>query len=136
MGWGNPVCGTAIAALTPLPLCFVSCAPAATGTAALAWRFNSWLPASITSMDDAMVARALATSGPVWLGLQAPAGAGASPSSWTWVDTKPMSFMDWMPGHPLDHGASGNCATLTTSGWISEPCTMLHAFVVKTPPPP
>jgi hypothetical protein len=47
-----------------------------------------------------------------------------------------MTYMDWAPGQPVDSGAGDNCGALTQSGWISEPCTMSHPFMIVAAPPP
>lgn len=116
------------------PECYVICGGAVTGTAALAYHFNSWLPASIVStMQESDAAGLLTTGEQVWVGLHAPAGSGTNPSAWMWADGAPASYMHWAPGQPVDNAAE-NCAVLTSMGWISDACSNSHPFLIDSPP--
>jgi hypothetical protein len=132
--------GTACPSATPatpqLPSCYVECSPAETGTQADAFSLSSWMPASVGSGADETSAESFATGGAVWIGATAPIGSGAMPTSWMWKDGTPMQFTRWISGEPKDHGASGNCAVVTASGWASAACTDTHPFLIKSRPLP
>jgi hypothetical protein len=96
----------------------------------------TWHEATIASAGAETTAKMLATSGPLWTGLRAPAGQGATRSAWTWADGSSVSYEDWASGEPTDHGSAGNCATVGPMGWKSEPCTNSHGFLINTLPMP
>ncbi len=132
---GTPVCGMAMPVSPTPPTCQVICTPFVTGTAAAMFHFNTWLAGSIGSAAEEATAKAL-IGGPVWLGLQAPSGMGGNPAMWAWSSGEAMTYMDWAPGQPVDMGAGGNCGVLTSTGWVSEPCSTTHPFMIVAPPPP
>jgi hypothetical protein len=135
IGSGTPVCTTATPATAVMPQCFTVCTPAVGGSAA-DFHVNTWYGASIGSAGDETAAKThLADGGgALWLGMHAPPGSGGSAADWNWTSAQPMSYVDWMPGQPIDSGAGGNCALLTGSGWKAEPCPNAHAFLIDNRP--
>ena len=131
-GHGTPDCATAMPVMPVAPDCLVVCTPAAAGSAAASWVTGTWHEAVIKSPTAESTAKSLAGNG-AWIGLHAPPNMGATPSAWTWTDGTSATFVDWANGQPVDNGAAGNCASVGPMGWISEPCTNSHAFLISMP---
>jgi hypothetical protein len=133
MGHGTPDCATAMPINAAAPDCLVACQPAATGSATLGYSEGTWHAARIASQTAETTAKSLATS-PLWIGLRAPNGMGATKSAWTWTDAMPATYNDWGAGQPVDNGSAGNCAAVGPGGWMSEPCTNTHGFLIDPNP--
>lgn len=115
------------------PDCLVACTPAAAGSAALTWTTGTWHEATISSPTAETTAKALAGSGPAWIGLHAAPSMGAMTSAWHWTDGSSPGYVDWATGQPVDNGSAGNCASVGPIGWVSEPCTNAHPFLIDMP---
>jgi hypothetical protein len=134
MGRGTPECTTAMPINATAPDCLVSCAPAASGSAVLGFSgVGSWHAAKIASSTAETTAKTLATT-PTWIGLHAPNGMGSNPAAWTWTNGTPATYADWGPNQPVDNGSAGNCAAIGAGGWMSEPCTNTHGFLIDPNP--
>jgi len=135
-GHGTPDCTTAMPVTPAPPDCLVECSPPAAGSAAAGWITGTWHEATVSSPTAEATAKTIVGAAHAWIGLHAPPNMGATPSAWTWTDGTAATFVDWANGQPVDNGSAGNCASVGATGWVSEPCTSSHPFLINLPPMP